>query len=269
MSELRVTELHTPAVGKRPDGGIRIDANDNVTIDGLNLPNAGALSNRNLIINGAMQIAQRGTEVTGVTDALTNNGYHTCDRWLFGPSNLGTWTVQQSTEAPDGFSNSFRVLCTTADASPADPDFLTLEQRIEAQNLQHIFSTGTTTHPLTLSFWVRSTETGNASIDIRQSDNGDRQFTASYNIAKANTWERKVIEIPSDTAAVIDNDSGTGLRLMWWLNSGSDYTGGAHAPRWEAGTNARNRNASNHGVGANTGGVQDDFYLTGVQLEVG
>jgi len=260
MSTLKVNKIENTATS---NGGIEIDNTGHVKIDTLQLPTDGQLSNRNLIINGAMQVAQRGTEETG----FTASGYQTCDRFQLNIGSLGTWTVQQSTVSPDGYSNSFRVLCTAADASPAASDNFTIDYRVEAQDLQQIFTDKSAgdTHPLVLSFWVRSTKTGNASIDIRQSDNSDRQFTASYNIAAANTWEHKVIEIPADNDAVINNDNGVGLQILWWLNSGSNFTGGSHAAGWEASTIA-NRNATNLGVG---GAVNDDFFITGVQLEVG
>jgi len=92
------------------------------TITGTNISTATLpnLGRRNLIINGAMQVAQRATSVTSVT----SSGFYTCDRMKVEMSNLGTHTITQSTDAPSGFSNSWRLDCTTADASPAASDFL-------------------------------------------------------------------------------------------------------------------------------------------------
>ena len=92
-----------------------------------------ALSNRNLIINGAMQHNQRGNS-TG----KTGSGYHACDRFKSNISGAGTWSLSQSTTAPTGFSSSFKLDCTTADSSLAAGDFVILEQRIEGQNLQQL-----------------------------------------------------------------------------------------------------------------------------------
>ena len=259
MSTLSVDNINSQVVNSAP------------VIAGIQHPTAGTLSNRNLVINGAMNFAQRSTSVAAIDTA----GYRTCDRFLFNVVNLGTWTVSQTDAtningvpgAPDGFSHAFRALCTTADQNPAAGDNLSIVYRLEAQDLQHIFTDKSAgdTQPLTLSFWVRSSRTGNASFEILQADNNSRQFTASYNIAAANTWERKVIQIPADDSAVINDDNGTGLQIAWWLNSGITWTGGAHAAVWEASTSA-NRNASNLGVGA---AVNDDFFITGVQLELG
>lgn len=230
------------------------------TINGIAYATAGTPSNRNLVHNGAMRIAQRQTSITGLTAAN-----YLCDRWLFAPFNLGTWTLEQSTDAPTGFANSFKVTCTTADASPAADDYALFTHRIEAQNLQHLEYGTNNAESLVLSFYVKSNKTGSASIDVIQNDNSSKQFTKGYTINAANTWEHKKITIPGDTAGVINNDNGIGLILNWWLNSGSTFTGGSHNAAWEVATNA-NRNADNLGVG---GAISDYLQITGVQLELG
>ena len=258
MSTIKVTNIKS---GSTDDGGIAIDATGHVQVDGVQMPTAGALSNRNLIINGAMNVAQRGTQVTGVT----TQGYRTCDRFDFNVNALGTWTVDQDTNAPNGFSNSLKVTCTTADASPASTDYLMLQHFIEAQNLQLLGFGTADAKATTLSFWVKSNKTGNASIAIRQPDNSGKQVTYQYSISSADTWEYKTIAIPADTAGVINNDNGQGLKIEWWLNGGSDYTGGSHPSTWTASDNT-DRNASNFGLG---GATSDYWQITGVQLEVG
>ena len=260
MSTLRVNTLQNTST---TDGGISINNSGHVTVDGVAMPSAGPLGNRNLVINGAMQVAQRGTSTTGVS----TTGYYACDRWRLPISSLGTWTVQQSTDAPNGFINSFRLLCTTADASPAAGDIVSVQQRIEAQDLQHIFTNKSAgdTSALTLSFWVKASRSGDASFSVIQVDNSSRQFNASYNIGAADTWEYKTISIPADDSAVINNDNGVGLQVMWHLHSGSNYTGGTQSANWEAST-AANQNVNNLGIGQ---AVDDDFLITGVQLEVG
>lgn len=216
---------------------------------------------RNLIINGAMQVAQRATQVTSVTAS----GYRTCDRWQFAVNSLGTWTVDQATDAPEGFTKSFKATCTTADASPAAADVALFVQRVEAQNLQHLKYGTSNAENLTLSFWVKSNKTGDASFDLIQRDNSDRQFTTSYTINSADTWEYKTIEIPGDSAGLINDDNGIGFQISWWLNSGSNFTTGTHNATWEAADDT-NRNSANLGVG---GATSDYFAITGVQLELG
>jgi len=220
-----------------------------------------ALSNRNLITNGAMNVAQRKTQVTGVT----SGGYYTCDRMPIQVNGLGTWTVDQSTDAPNGFSNSFKVTCTTADASPAANAFSVFSHRIEAQNIQHLAFGTADAKSMTLSFWVKSNKTGAASFDFLQDDNSLKMISKSYTINSANTWEYKTILIPADTAGVINNDNGSGLQINWWLNSGTNWSSGSLQSTWST-YDATNRNASNLSVG---GAVSDYFAITGIQLEVG
>jgi hypothetical protein len=258
MSTIKVTNIQHASAST---AAIALNSSGQATLNGLNFPTAGALSNRNLIINGAMQVAQRGTQVTNVT----TGGYRTCDRFQFAVANLGTWTVDQDTNAPNGFSNSFKVTCTTADASPAAADNLRFLYQVEAQDLQSLGFGTSGAQALTLSFWVRSNKTGNASFGILQFDNSNKQVSFQYNISSADTWEYKTISIPGDTAGVINNDNGSGFQLEWWLNGGSDYSGGSHQSTWSTFAQT-NRNPSNLGVG---GATSDYFAITGVQLEVG
>jgi hypothetical protein len=241
--------------------GITSVSTTNLTVNGNSYPSAGPLSNRNLIINGAMQVAQRGTQVTGVT----TGDYRTCDRFRFAMASLGTWTVDQDTNAPNGFSNSFKVTCTTANASPAASNNLFITHPIEAYNLQSLGFGTAGAKGLTLSFWVRSNKTGAATVALLQTDNSNKLVSFEYSISSADTWEQKVITIPGDTAGVINNDNGAGLQFEWWLNSGSNYTSGSHQATWSTFSNT-NRNPSNLGVG---GATSDYFAITGVQLEVG
>ena len=220
-----------------------------------------SLKNRNIIINGAMQVAQRATQVTGVT----TDGYKTCDRWVLFINALATWTVDQSTDSPNGFSNSLKVTCTTADASPAARDYAFFSHRFEAQNLQHLAFGTADAKSMTLSFWVKSNKTGNASCGLLQLDNSNKTFSESYTINSADTWEYKTISIPADTAGLIDDGTGYGLQLEFWTNGGSDHSSGTLATTWST-FSQTNRNPSNLGVG---GAVSDYFAITGVQLEVG
>ena len=109
----------------------------------------GALSNRNLIINGAMQVAQRGTSQTNVSTF----GVKTVDRWKSGPNSFGIYTNTQDTNAPAGFGYSSKWLCTTADTSPASTDYMRIDYGIEAQDLQHLNYGTSDAKDLTLSFW--------------------------------------------------------------------------------------------------------------------
>ena len=219
------------------------------------------LGNRNMIVNGSCQVAQRSTSVASVT----SSGYHAVDRFKASISNLGTWTISQPAAALAGFNKSFKVFCTTADGSPAAGDYAFITYAVEAQDLRKLAYGDSSAKATTLSFYVKSNKTGNASIELQQQDNSDKQVSFQYNIASADTWERKIIRIPGDTAGVINDDTGSGIRIGWWLNSGSTYTGGSHRSTWTAEANA-DRNVSNIGIG---GATSDYIQITGVQWEVG
>lgn len=229
-----------------------------------NLGNAysdGALSNRNLIINGAMQVAQRGISSTGVTGA----GYQTTDRVAQALSGIGTWTVENSSDAPSNFSRSHKVTCTTANASPAAGAYYILSLRLEGQDLQSLGYGTASAKELSLSFWVKSNKTGAASLELLQVDNSNKLWSSSYTINSADTWEYKTFVIPADTSGLINNDNGTGLELNFWVNSGTTFSSGSHQTSWATYADA-NRNVNNIGLG---GAVNDYIALTGVQLEVG
>ena len=220
------------------------------------------LGRRNLVINGAMQVAQRGTSATGVTGIA----YNSMDRFRSNVNSLGTWTESQSTDAPDEFSNSFKLECTTANSSPAASAYLIVEQRIEAQNLQGLSYGTSSAKKVTLSFWVKSNVTGTYSVAIYGSDSS-RANAKTFTINTASTWEYKTLTFNGDTTGNINNDNGDGFRLWWILNAGSDWKGGTQVNGvWEAYTLANL--AAN--VTADVGGdVGDTFQITGVQLEVG
>jgi hypothetical protein len=224
---------------------------------------AGTINFKNLIINGDMSIAQRGTSSTGIT----SNGYYTVDRFQTIISGLGTWTNSQSTDVPtgQGFSNSLKMECTTADASPSAGDNLLLYHYVEAQNCQHLKFGTSNAESLTLSFWVKSNKTGTLTQNIRQIDGG-KFINNSYTINSANTWEKKTLNFVGNTADVIDNDNGAGFQIEWWLDSGSNFRGGTPSSSWHTQNNL-DRNADGTISLADT--VGNTWYITGVQLEVG
>jgi len=231
------------------------------TIQNNSLADTAVHGFRNLVINGACTISQRGTSTTGVT----NGGYNSVDRFEFLLNTLGTWTSEQSTDAPDGFVNSHKLTATTADASPASGDYAVIFYKPEGQDLQALQYGLSGAKTTTISFWVKSNKTGNASFTVLQPDGSDRMLPQQYTINSANTWEYKSISIVGDQSGNIDNDNGDGIRLEWWINSGSTYTGGSHSSTWIA-YDVSSRNVSNLGVG---GATSDYFAITGVQLEVG
>jgi len=218
---------------------------------------------RNILINGDMQIAQRATSTASVTTA----GYYACDRWQFGlAGTMGTWTFSQDTDVPtgQGFANSFKMDCTTTDASPAAADAIRIAQRIEGQNLQYLKKGTSNALPLTLSFWVKSVLTGTYIIELYDNDN-TRQVSKSYTISDASTWEKKTITFPADTTGAFTNDNGASLNLNFFVGAGTDSTSGTLNTSWAAVTNA-NRAVGQVNLANST---SNNFWLTGVQLEAG
>jgi len=217
---------------------------------------------RNMVINGAMLVAQRGTSVS----SITTSGYRSLDRFLLDISSLGTWTMSQSTDVPSGkgFANSLKLDCTTADASPAASDFMILNQRIEGYNLQALAKGSSSANPMTLSFWVKSTKTGTYVVEMYDNDN-TRTFSKAYTISSADTWEKKTLTYDGDTTGAFDNDNNTSLQIFMWLGAGSNYTSGTISEAWGSRTLA-NAAAGQVNIADST---DNNFFITGVQLEVG
>ena len=216
---------------------------------------------RNILLNGAMQVSQRATSVSG----STTGGYLTADRWYSQINSLGTWTNAISADAPtgSGFRNSFR-LTATASAVTSSGSYAIVSQRLEGQTLQHLKKGTSSAQQLTLSFWVKSNKTGTYISDLYDNNN-NRQVGASYTINAADTWESKTITFPADTTGVFTNDSNFSLSLSFWLGAGTDYTSGSLNTSWNTSTNA------NRAVGqTNLAGATNQYLaITGVQLEPG
>ena len=226
-------------------------------INDLNYPTAGPLSNRNLIINGAMGIFQRATSSTSL-------GYTTVDRFYSGLSgSTAVITSSQSSDSPAGFSNSFRMDVDTADTLNGTDEFY-IEQRIEAQNLQHLDYGTSSAKTLTLSFWVKSYQTGQFSAWFYQSDSA-RAYFKEYTVNASGTWEYKTVTIPGDASGVINDDNGTGFIIRFYLGGGSDREGTVSTD-WASSVTG-NRFTSNQVQLTNN--TNNYWAITGIQLELG
>ena len=216
---------------------------------------------RNLVMNGAMQISQRGTS----TASITADGYNTADRWKTDATTLGTWTQSVENDAPTGseFRKSLKMLCTTADASPAAGDRLAIVQSFEGQNVQSIKKGTSSASQLLLTFWVKSNVTGTYIVELFDVDN-TRQVSASYTVLASATWEKKTIVLPADATGVFDNDNGESLAVRFWLGVGSTYSSGTLNTSWNSNTSA-NRAVGQTNLAAATSNY---WQITGVQLEV-
>ena len=217
------------------------------------------LSNRNKVINGAMAISQRGTSF-----AAANNAY-TLDRFRIAGSHDGAVTVTQSSTSPDGFANSLKIDVTTADTSIAASQYLQLQHKIEAQDLQDLAFGTSAAKTITVSFWVRSNVTGTYTFDIQQPDNSYKHVSQTYTINSADTWEKKTFTFAGDTSGVINNDNGNGLDVYWNVAIGSTYTTGTSRSTWTTYANADFAPGQTVNLLSST---SNEWYVTGVQLEV-
>jgi hypothetical protein len=209
-----------------------------------------------------MQVAQRSSSVA----SITTNNYYTADRFGTNVTTLGTWTQSVENDAPtgSGFRKSLKMLCTTADASPAAGDLLRINQVIEGQNLQHIKKGTASAEQLTVSFWVKANVTGTYIVEFLDNDN-TRQVSKSYTVNTSGTWEYKTLTFPADATGAFDNDNAASLYLQFWLGAGTNFTSGTLQTTWASTTDA------NRAVGqVNLASATNNYWqVTGVQLEVG
>ena len=220
---------------------------------------------KNMIINGAMRINQRGSVNT--TDA---GGEYALDRWETYLRGGAAATVSQATDVPSGqgFGNSLKIDVTTGDAFGTSNDLALLRTKWEGQDLQQLAYGTSSAKTLTLSFWIKSTITGTYMCSLNNNDDNDRMNNRSYTISSANTWEKKTLTFNGDTSAgTINNDNTGSIELRFWLASGSNYNTGTLSSdgNWEA------YNVANQAVGHvnSLNSASNNIYLTGVQLELG
>ena len=225
-----------------------------------NINAGGGGVNRNVIINGAMNVAQRATSSTGVG---ANSGYYVCDRWRIATNTSGRATLSQDSSAPSGFANSYKFACTTADTSIDSAEQFKLEQRIEGQNVQ-MFAKGTSdAKPFAVSFYVKGNASATYVCELFDEDNS-RQCSKLFNVTT--DWTRVELTFPADTTGTFDDDNARSLTFGIFLHAGSDRTSGTlNSSGFASSTNA-NRAA---GISSFFDSTDRTFFITGVQVEVG
>jgi len=232
--------------------------------DGSNQPAAASpYGLKNLIINGDMRIAQRGTSATITGGSVC----HTVDRFIM---NIDTTifnsiaTMGQNLDSltpPSDFSNYVGIQINTGTALSGNP-YYNFRQQIEGNNLSHLKFGTSDAKTITLSFWVRSTLTGDFSFSLRNGAS-NRSYVTTYNIASANTWEKKTITITGDTTGTWAVNNTIGLTVNWGLGNSSGNFSTSTLNEWQAGSL----------TGATTGvdlvaTTNAKWYITGVQLEI-
>jgi hypothetical protein len=212
-----------------------------------------------------MQVAQRGTSFTDVA----GSAYH-LDRYRTGMGDTSArFTVTQATAGLNGFGNSLKYDCTTAESSLSNADArLFVTQRIEGQDLQQLKKGTSDAEKITVSFYVKSTKTGTYILNIVDHDNS-RQISKAYTISSSGTWEQKILTFDADTTGALTNDNTTSIELFWWLIAGTNYQSGTLATSWQsyAGSSDYEDSAvGNVNLGDST---SNTWEITGIQLEVG
>lgn len=211
---------------------------------------------RNLLINGAMQIDQRGS----ASSAKTTNGYVT-DRWYVENGCDAVLSSQQSTDVPtgQGFTNSLKVTSTTADATIGATQFAVITQHIEGFNSAQLAWGTSGAKQIAVSFWVKASVAGTYSFTV-YNDGASRICPTAYTINSANIWEKKTITVFGDTSGTWLTTNGRGVVVNFYTALGSNYLGTSGA--WNGSsiygvTGQANAWASTNNI----------FAITGVQLE--
>ena len=218
---------------------------------------------KNLIINGGMQVAQRGTSTT------QHNGYGS-DRFEANAGNLDqlavTLTQNSVTDLPQ-FTKSLKFTTTTAETNLDSNEYFRIMQKIESQSCQQLAYGTSSAKAVTLSFWIKSSVTGTYALSLfADASAGTRIIGSTYTISSANTWEKKTLTFAGDTVRVMDNNNSEGLRLMWFMGAGSDFTSSDNTS-WSA--YSASKLAYGQGTNAVLTTANATWEVTGVQLEVG
>ena len=231
------------------DAGVFLDINSSNVRSGR----------RNIVENGAMKVAQRGTSFPAAAGGVQ------LDRWNFGLSNLGAYTVTQDSDAPAGFANSYKIDCTTAASITTSTDYILVSQRIEGQDLQQLKKGTASAESITVSFWVKSNKAGDIQVNLNDFDNS-RLIGNTISVNSNDTWEQKSLTFTGDTTGALDDDNGGSLGLYFWLNAGTNWASGSVPTSWETKDNTDRAAGATFAINDSTSNY---FNITGIQLEVG
>ena len=260
MSTIKVNKIENTATA---DGGIAIDSSGHVQVDGVQLPTAGQLSNRNLIINGAMNVAQRDT-------SSTSSGLNTIDRFAAQWAQGAVTQTQEDLTTGDpfdsGFSHFFRLQNTTA--STATTAYREIVYKFEGQDIGNSgWTYKSSSSYITLSFWARASVAQNYYAFVESRVGGNRIYTFPFTLA-ADTWTYVTETIPGDSSMQVGNDNGLGFLVDFTAFYGTTYTDSSNTDRtWRNRSFAGDYMLAMTNTWANT--TNATFDITGVQLEVG
>ena len=227
----------------------------------------GALSNRNLIINGDMQVAQRGT-------SSTTNGYGSVDRFPIysqstdeAPTHAQADVASGTTPYTLGFRKALKITNGNQTSGAGSGDLIAISYGIEAQDLANSgwLSTSASSF-ITLSFWVKSSVAQNFYVMLRTEDGTQYNYPVETGSLTADTWTKVTKTISGNSNLTINNDNGRGMLMEFVLFRGTDGTGSVTLNQWATySSSARVPNMTSTWYTTNDA----TFEITGVQLEVG
>ena len=216
---------------------------------------------RNVIINGAQQVAQRATSKADI--GADGAAIHVTDRMSISCGGLsGRLTMSQDSDSPDGFANSLKFDCTTAQTSFDAGDFLWFQTRIEGQDLQRFCKGTSSAKNFTFSFYVKANSARTMIAELLDADNSRH---VSKTFTTTTDWSRIEIDFGADTTGAFDDDGNLSLYVALWLASGTTYSDGTLQTSWGSHANG-NRNAGGSNFLSST---DNTLFITGMQLEVG
>lgn len=219
------------------------------------------LGRRNLIINGAMQVAQRGS--SAVTIGTSGDTFR-ADRFRIeqGGVTANNGTIEVVADAPTGFKYSTK-LTGGSSVTQNSAGFAAMNTRIEGSDLDHVGHGSSAAKNATLSFWVKSSVTGTYSLNMTKYDGTQERWQVkTYTISTANTWEYKTLTFSGDTS----NTAAEWLRLYWQVGGDSGAYTNTTPDVWINGAGTKRGTSSQPNLLGTSGAT---FNLTGVQLEVG
>ena len=220
---------------------------------------SGALSNRNILINGGQTVDQRNS---GSAITLTSSHQYATDRFICRLGTSSSSTAQRVADAPDGLYNSVKITIGTGATPSAATATGYFAYKTEGIDTSHLSFGSSNAQTITLSFYVKSSLTGAFGVTVAN-DALNRSFPSSYTINSANTWERKSITVTGDTSGTWATTTAAAFYLLWDLGCGSDVKGTANT--W-AGSDFRGGATGTINVCATSSAT---WQITGVQMEIG
>ena len=225
-----------------------------------NVNKGSSLAAKNFVINGAQNVAQRGTSSTGLGGS---SGYYVTDRNKLVFSTSGRLTMEQVADGPSGFLNATKLSCTTADTSIGAGENFLFSQYFEGQNLQSLKKGTSDAVPITVSFYVKANSSATYGMEVYDLDN-TRSISTTFDVTTG--WTRVEKTFAGDTTGALDDDNNASLAIFLWLHAGSDSNSGTLNTSWNSVTAANRTDSNNTSFFDSTSRT---FFITGWQMEIG